>query len=492
MQEPWATAALLAAFGLLLLLAGLASPLSGRLGVPALVVFVSLGVLAGSEGIGGMPFADYDAAYQLGSLALVLILFDGGLNTPVSVVRRAWVRAGLLSTVAVVLTAVVVAAAGLLLGLSPVSAALVGAVVSSTDAAAVFSVLRTSGLRLRASTAATLEVESGINDPMAVLLTAAVTGVALGETVVGWGLVGEFAVQLLVGGAGGVIFGIAGRWLLRVLVLPAAGLYPVLTVALALLSYGGATLAGGSGFLAVYVSAIGLAHGPMPYRAGIRRVHDSLAWLSQILMFVVLGLLVFPSRLLPQADEGLALAAVLAFVARPVAVLAVLLPFRMPRPERFFISWVGLRGAVPIVLATYPALRGLPEGDAVFHLVFFIVLAGSLVPGATVAPLARWLGLGRKSAPAPPASLELVSLREFPGAFLWYRVSEVSAAAGAEVRELPLPQGSLVILVQRGNEVVAPHGGTRLEPGDHVCLFVNPETRKLLDLLFGTGEDEAG
>ena len=198
----------------------------------------------------------------------------------------------------------------------------------------------------------------------------------------------------------------------------------------------------------------------------------------------------FRPRLIPWADEGLALAAVLAFVARPLAVLLVLLPFRMPRAERFFISWVGLRGAVPIVLATYPALRGLPEGDSVFHLVFFIVLAGSLVPGSTVAPLARRFGLGRKSPAAPPASLELVSLREFSGDFIWYTVSKVSAASGAEVRELPLPQGSLVILVLRGNEVVAPHGGTRLDPGDHLCVFVKPETRKLLDLLFGASQDE--
>ncbi|CAG0990500.1 partial K(+)/H(+) antiporter NhaP, partial [Myxococcaceae bacterium] len=318
MEEPWATAALLAACGLLLLLAGLASPLSGRLGVPALVFFVALGILAGSEGIGGIPFDDFETAYTLGTLALVLILFDGGLNTPISVLRRAWARASLLATVAVVITAAVVAVAAMGLGLSPLSAALVGAVVSSTDAAAVFSVLRNSGLRLRTSTAATLEVESGINDPMAVLLTAAVTGIALGEVEIGWGLAGMFVSQLLVGLVGGLSFGLVGRLVLRILVLPAAGLYPVLTVALALLAYGGTTVAGGSGFLAVYLAAIVVSHGPMPYRAGIRRVHDSMAWLAQILMFVLLGLLVFPSRLVPNADEGLALAAVLAFLARPL------------------------------------------------------------------------------------------------------------------------------------------------------------------------------
>ncbi len=491
MEEPWATAALLAACGLLLLLAGLASPLSGRLGVPALVFFVALGILAGSEGIGGIPFDDFETAYTLGTLALVLILFDGGLNTPISVLRRAWARASLLATVAVVITAAVVAVAAMGLGLSPLSAALVGAVVSSTDAAAVFSVLRNSGLRLRTSTAATLEVESGINDPMAVLLTAAVTGIALGEVEIGWGLAGMFVSQLLVGLVGGLSFGLVGRLVLRILVLPAAGLYPVLTVALALLAYGGTTVAGGSGFLAVYLAAIVVSHGPMPYRAGIRRVHDSMAWLAQILMFVLLGLLVFPSRLVPNADEGLALAAVLAFLARPLAVLLVLAPFAMPRKERLFVSWVGLRGAVPIVLATYPALRGLPEGDAVFHMVFFIVLAGAIVPGATVAPLARKLGLGRRAAPPAPASVELVSLREFPGDFVWYAVSKASATAGAEVRDLPLPDESLVILLLRGADVIAPHGGTRLEPGDHLCIFIRPESRPLLDLLFGNPDPDS-
>jgi cell volume regulation protein A len=485
MGEPLATAALLAAVGALLVLAGLASPISNRLGVPALVLFLGLGMLAGSEGVGGIPFDDYPLAFRLGTIALVLILFDGGLNTAPAVLRRAALPAGLLATVSVVATAALVAGAGLLLGLAPEVALLVGAVVSSTDAAAVFSVLRSSGVRLRESTAATLEVESGLNDPMAVFLTVVATEWALGRTLGAAPVAALFVQQFALGGAVGAAVGYAGRAALRGVRLPAAGLYPVLTVAIAFLSFGLATLANGSGFLAVYVTGILLAARSLPYGVGVRRVHDALAWLSQILMFTVLGLLVFPSRLLPTAGVGLALAAVLAFVARPLAVAAVLGALRVPRAELAFASWVGLRGAVPIILGAFPAVRGVPGGDALFHLVFFVVLVNSFVPGATVAWLARRLGLADAGPPSPPASVELVSLRELPGEFVWYHVAPASAVAGAFVRDLPLPEGCLVTLAVRDRELVVPRGSTELRAGDQVCILVLPEARALLDLLFG-------
>jgi cell volume regulation protein A len=488
-NEPVATALLLSAVGLLLLLAGLASPLPSRLGVPALLLFLGVGMLAGSEGVGGIPFDDYGLAFRLGSVALALILFDGGLNTPLPVLRRVAGRASLLATLSVLLTALVVAGVGVALGLTPELACLVGAVVSSTDAAAVFSVLRNSRVRLEHSTAATLEVESGLNDPMAMFLTVVATEWALGSLEaagVGW----LFVQQLVLGAAGGLAAGWLGRFVLHAVRLPAAGLYPVVTVAVAFLSFGGPTLLGGSGFLSVYLAGIVLASGPLPYRPGVRRVHDSLAWLAQILMFVLLGLLVFPSRLLPNVGLGLALALTLACVARPLAVLAVLAPFRPPWRESVFVSWVGLRGAVPIVLATYPALRGVPSGDELFHLVFFAVVVNALVPGATVGSVARRLGIARAAPPVRAADVELVSLREFPGEFTWYFVHPVSAVSGELVRDLSLPEGSLVALILRGEQVVVPRGDTRLEPGDQVCAFVTPDARGLLDLLFGAGGEE--
>jgi cell volume regulation protein A len=490
-SEPSNTALLFTAMGSLLALAGIASQLSGRFGIPALALFLALGIAAGSEGLGGIPFDDYELAFRLGTLALALILFDGGLNTSADVLRKALARAGLLATVSVVLTAAVVAGAALALGVPPAIALLIGAVVSSTDAAAVFSILRGSGVRLKHSTGATLEVESGLNDPMAVLLTMVTAQAVVGTSGTPVQIAWLFAQQVLFGVAGGLAVGYLGRWVLRVVVLPAAGLYPAITVALALLAFGVPTLFNGSGFFAVYLAGILLGHGVMPYRSGIRRVHDSLAWLSQIVMFLMLGLLVFPSQLMPFFGTGLVLAGVLAFVARPLAVGAVLVWFRMPWRERAFISWVGLRGAVPIVLATYPVLLGVPNADAIFHLVFFIVLVNSLVPGATVPLVARWLGLARESQPAPAASVELVSLRELPGEFVWYYVAGASAVAGVKVSELPLPAASVVSLVVRGSEVLVPRGSTELATGDEVCLFATDGCRRLLDLLFGAEPDEA-
>jgi cell volume regulation protein A len=486
--EPAATAAILAALGLLLLLSALASPLPGRLGVPALVLFLLVGIAAGEEGLGGIPFGDYGLAFRLGCVALVLILFDGGLNTSVAVFRGAALRAVLLATLGVVVTALVVAAVGVALGLSLELALLVGAVVSSTDAAAVFSVLRSSGVRLQASTATTLEVESGLNDPMAMLLTVATTEFVLGDHRSSGATALYFAQQFAVGAASGLAIGGFARALLPRMRLPAAGLYPVITVAIAFLSFGIATLLEGSGFLAAYLAGILTASGALPYRQGVRRVHDSLAWLAQILMFVLLGLLVFPSRLVPALGLGLALAAVLALVARPLAVLLSLAPFRMPLRERVFVGWVGLRGAVPIVLATYPVLRGVPEGDRLFHLVFFVVLVNSLVPGATVAWATRKLGLARGVELAPAASVEVVSLREFPGEFVWYFVAASSPAAGAPLQNLPIPAGSVAALVVRGAQVIAPRGGTTLEGGDQICLYATAAERGLLERVFGASD----
>jgi cell volume regulation protein A len=491
MGEPGATAVLLAAIGLLLVLAGLASPISNRLGVPALVLFLGLGMLAGTEGIGRIPFDDYALAFRLGSVALVLILFDGGLNTSRVVLRKAAFAAGLLATVSVLLTAALVAGVGMLLGLAPSVALLVGAVVSSTDAAAVFSVLRSSGVRLRESTAATLEVESGLNDPMAVFLTIVATEFALGTPLGAGDVALLFGQQFAIGTVAGVALGFGARGLLRTLPLPAAGLYPVLTVAVALLSFGVATLLGGSGFLSVYITGLVLAAGPMPYRAGVRRVHDALAWLSQIVMFTILGLLVAPSNLVPAMAAGVALAAALAFVARPLAVFAVLTPLRVPRRELLFVSWVGLRGAVPIILGAYPVVRGVAGAEEVFHMVFFAVLVSSFVPGATVSWLACRLGLADAQPPSPAASIELVSLREFPGDFVWYFVAPASVAVGGQVRDLSLPEGCLITLIVRDRNVLVPKGSTDIRAGDHVCAFVPPEERGLLDLLFGGAAEES-
>ncbi len=488
-MEPYATAAVLAVTGGLLVLAALVSRFSHRLGVPALLLFLLVGIAAGSEGIGGIAFADYALAFRVGSVALVLILFDGGLNTSPAVFRRAIMPAAALATVGVLVTALIVAGVAVGLGASWATAILVGAVVSSTDAAAVFSVLRGSRVRLTAATGATLEVESGLNDPLAMVLTIAATESLLGTARLTQALP-HAAIELAIGAVMGVAVGIGARALLQRVTLPAAGLYPVVTVAFAFLAFGLTTVAGGSGLLAVYLAGLVLAAGPLPYRAGVRRVHDALAWLAQMAMFLMLGLLVLPSRLVPMIPRGIALAAALAFVARPVGVMTSLAPFRYPWRERAFIAWVGLRGAVPIILAAYPVLRGVPQGEQVFHLVFFVTLVNALVPGATVAWTARRLGLAQAVPPPPPATVELVSLRDYAGEFVWYRVAQVSAVAGARIHDLPLPDGSVLALLLRGDEVIAPRGDVELRAGDHVCAFVLPADRPFVDLLFGGGEGD--
>ena len=487
-MEPFATAVGLAAAGGLLLVATLLSPVSQRLGLPVLLLVLAVGMAAGSEGIGRIPFEDYRLAFRVGTLALVLILFDGGLGTPRSVLRRALPRAVTLATLGVVITAVAVALVAMALGFPPELAVLVGAVVSSTDAAAVFVVLRGSGVRLRETTGATLEIESGLNDPIALLLTVVATEVVLGEGTMGPELLGLGVIQLALGVLFGIAIGRVGRALLHWVVLPAPGLYPVVTVAIALLAYGIPTLVDGSGFLAAYVAGLVLGDGPLPYRPGIRRVHDALAWLSQIAMFLLLGLLVFPSRLLATAPTGLLLAIALLFLARPLAVFLCFLPFRASLRERVFISWVGLRGAVPIVLATYPVLRGVAQGDVIFHVVFFVVLVNGLIPGATVGWMARRFGLAAREVSAP-AAVELVSLREYPGEFVWYTIDRASAVAGATIGDLPLPDGCVLTLVLRHEGIVAMREDTRFRPDDHVCVFVRHEERAFVDLLFGREED---
>lgn len=372
-----------------------------------------------------------------------------------------------------------------LLGFSWTTALLVGAVVSSTDAAAVFSVLRSSGLQLRRRLGATLELESGLNDPLAVLLTTASVAYAADDGARGVWSLAALPLQLAIGAAVGVGVGAGARLLLRRARLPAGGLYAVLTLATALVSFSLATLLWGSGFLAVYAAGMALGNGDFPYKSGLRSFHDAAAWLSQVSMFLMLGLLVFPSRLLAVAPTGLALGLFLAFAARPVVVVLCLLPFRYGWRESLYVGWVGLRGAVPIILATMPVMAGVPAAEPIFHLVFFIVVVTAVVPGGTVGWVTRRLGLAADE-PAPPAAvLEINSLQPLAGDIVGFTIAEPTAACGATIAQLPFPPGANVMLLIRGEELIAPRGTTLLEPGDHLFVFCKPEDRAFIDLVFG-------
>jgi len=488
-SEPLTTGWLLTIAGLLMLASVLFSRPSERIGFPAVLLFLGIGLLASLW----LPttFSDHSLAFRIGTVGLVLILFDGGLNTSWRAARPHVAPAAVLATVGVIGTAAIVAVAARLLGLDWPEALLIGAIVSSTDAAAVFSALRGSNVQLRRRVGATLELESGLNDPMAVILTITLTGILLEAGKFSWiSLVANIIVQLAVGLAAGLAIGWLGQQLLQRVRVPAAGLYPAMTLALALLAFGIPTLFLGSGFLAVYVAALMLGNRRLPYRAGILRVHDALAWMGQITMFLVLGLLAVPGLLAAAGLMGIVLGLVLALLARPLVVALCLLPFHYEKNESAFIAWTGLRGAVPILLASYPVMLGVEGADELFHLVFFIVVFNALIPGATIRWAVNRLRLERAGLPRPTPVLEITATEALPVRVLSFLIEPAAVVAGSRVAELPMPDGADILLLVRGGRVLPARESTVLEPGDHVHLLISPEQLQTVALLFGLREED--
>ena len=473
------------AAGVLLLLGIASSKFSARLGVPVLVLFMGVGMLAGSEGLGRIPFENYGLANSIGSVALALILFDGGLRTSLASVRLVWQPALALSTVGVLLTSLLTGlAAAWVLQMPLLQGLLLGSIVGSTDAAAVFSVLRTSGLKLPERLTATLEVESGSNDPMAIFLTLGLIGVITGSADSPQALLLLFLSQFGVGSLVGIGVGRLATGAVNRINLDYPGLYPLLALAFGLLSFGLAAVLGGSGFLAVYVAGIVLGSSSIVFRRGIFSFHDATAWLGQIVLFVMLGLLSFPSRLMAVAGQGLLIALVLIVVARPIAVAVSALPFRFRRRELSFLAWVGLKGAVPITLATFPLMAGVPDSHRIFNAVFFVVLISAVTQGWSLPQVARWLRLGGPADPTPPLSVEINALRHVDGEIVDYTVPATAAIAGTLLRDLARPDGMVVTLVVRGRQVMIPRGATALEPGDHVFVALRSAVKPLIERLF--------
>jgi cell volume regulation protein A len=488
-HEPFATALLLLVFGALLGVSALFTRASDRIGVPVVLVFLLIGVVAGAEGI-GIRLHDYGFAFRVGTIALALILFDGGLNTPMVALHRAARPASVLATVGVAGTTRLLGWGAHLAGMPLPQALLLGAVVSSTDAAAIFSVLRGSGINLKWRVGTTLELESGLNDPLAFILTTLLTrNLVAPIALLDWAVAAEILVQIAVGLAVGVGVGRVGLELLRRLRLPSGGLYPALTLALALVSFGAATLLHGSGFLAVYVAGVVLGNGYLPYRTSLTRVHDAVAWLSQIMMFLLLGLLVVPSRLAAVAPLGLGLALFLVLIARPVVVAACLAPFAYTRRDILFVGWAGLRGAVPIILATYPVLAAAPGAQRIFDLVFFIVVMSAVLQGGTIGWVTRRLGLESTEGPRPSAVLEIESAQPLRGELLSFYIDPALGMEGETIANLPFPPGSAATLIVRGQELIAPKGNTVLHAGDHVYVLTPPEERAFVELMFGRPEE---
>ncbi len=466
-----------------------ASRLIDRLGVPIVLLFLVLGMLGGSEGIGQIPFEDYRFAFRAGTIALILILLDGGINTPFSSIRESIAPAAILATVGVAGVAGLTALFAHAVGLPWSESLLLGAIVSSTDAAMVFAVLRGGGIRLSQRVGATLEVEAGANDPMAVILTLAVTAMLAGEPTSRWQMAWNVPVQLAIGAGTGLVIGRLSRVLLQRVRLPTAGFYPVLTLALSLAAFGIATLANGSGFLAVYVLGTVIGNSVLPYRSGLLRVHDAIAWLCQVSMFLMLGVLIFPSQLRPVAGTGIGIALFLAFVARPLVAAVCLIPFRYPWREIVYIGWVGLRGAVPIILATFPVLAGVSGAMRVFNIVFFIVVFSALLPGTTIRFVTRRLGLEAPEKPSPLAALEITSTRLLDGELLSFHISESLVVCNVPISKIPFPPHSSAVLVVRGEELVAPRGSTVLQPEDHVYVFCKSQDKPFIELMFGRSHE---
>lgn len=460
-----------------LLVSVLASKISDRFGVPALLFFLALGMLAGSEGVGGIYFDDSALTQWVGIVALNIILFAGGLDTNWRDIRPVLREGVILASLGVALTALGVGlAATWLLGFSLLEGLLLGAIVSSTDAAAVFSILRSQSLGLKGNLRPLLELESGSNDPMAVFLTIGLTTWLTRPNFAPESLIVTFIIQVVLGVSVGMSLGWLLAWLANRLHLGFDGLYPVLTLSTVFVTYGLTTLLGGNGFLAVYIAGIAARQHDFIHRRSLIRFHDGLAWLMQIGMFVTLGLLVFPSKIVPVMGAGLLMAAVLVFIARPLGVFVSLAFTRLNLREKTFISWVGLRGAVPIILATYPLLAGLEKADLIFNIVFFVVLTSALMQGASIPQVARWLRVDEITPPKPVYPIEVNPMRGFTDELKEIVIPPGSTCAEKTIVELGLPEKLLVILIARNNEFLVPNGGTTLMSGDTLIVLSDKES----------------
>jgi cell volume regulation protein A len=465
---------LVLATGSLVLLGAVAAiRLSNRVGLPSLLAYLGIGLLLGESGL-GIEFENAALTQTLGLTALAIILAEGGLTTRWETVRPAMGFAAVLSTVGVgVSVAVTATLAHLALAMDWRTAILLGSVVTSTDAAAVFSVLRR--LPLRGRLAAVLEAESGFNDaPVVILVTLVVS--ASWATTTPLEILGILVYELVAGAAIGLAVGRIGQALLSRSALPAAGLYPLATTALVLLAFATAGLAHASGFLAIYLAGLWLGNARLPHRRAVLGFVEGLAWLAQIGLFVLLGLLASPSRLSGALLPALAVGTGLLLLARPVSVLASALPFRVPLREQAFLSWAGLRGAVPIVLATIPLTERLPAGERVFDIVFVLVVVFTLVQGPTLPWVARRLGVADPDA-AAELDVDVAPLDNLHADLLQVGIPLGSRLAGVYLDELRLPAGAAVTLIARRDETIVPAETTRLVVGDHLVIVTTAQAR---------------
>lgn len=475
------TGTVIALISLLIVISVLSSSLSPRLGIPVLLLYLFVGMLAGEDGLLGIQYSDVTSAHLIGSAALAVILFDGGLRTNRRAFRVALSPALGLATVGVVITAAITAAVAVqVLGIGWLEAMLVGAIVGSTDAAAVFSLLHGRGMALKERVASTLEIESGANDPMAVFLTIVLVESLVSGVTPGWLSLPYFLWQMGAGAAVGGLCGVALAAMVTRITLN-AGLYPLLVLFGALFSFGLASMFDASGFLAVYLAGLTMSSRVSRGLYNIQRFLDGAAWLSQITMFLMLGLLVTPMDLLPHAGSALIIGLALIFVARPAAVMICLLPFRFSWREQAFVAWVGLRGAVPIILALFPWMAGLEHWQTYFNLAFFVVLVSLMLQGWTIAPLARLLKLEVPSRTGRMQRIELGMPGQEEFELVGYRIETDSPIIHRAPLEMSWPGDTRPLVAIREGKVLQLDRLDALATGDQIYLLARPTELEQLD-----------
>ncbi len=459
----------------LLLISIVLTPLSNRIGMPVLLLFFGVGMLAGEDGPGGIQFHDFNTAFLIGNLALAIILLDGGMRTRSETFRVGLKPAAMLATVGVLVSAVITGLVAIqLLHLPPLQGLLMGTVVASTDAAAVFSLLQGRGLHLNERVSATLEIESGSNDPMAIFLTILLLEmITKHHSALDWSSLLLFVQQFGIGALGGIMGGRVLTWLVRKLDL-AVGLYSLLVVTGGILIFSLVGLFEGSGFLAIYLVGLRLGNSGAPLLSTILQVHDGLAWLAQLSLFLILGLLVTPSQMLPLLLPALGIAVVLTLVARPLAVALSLWPMGMNWREIGFVSWVGLRGAVPIVLALFPIMAHIPEAKLLFNVTCIVVLFSLLIQGTTLASVARWLRL-EVPAPTLPQRRIPLNLPDHSDHELYLLPMQQIQDESMPVRSLRLPDDSALLAIFRERELLLPQSDMMLQGGDWLAVASNSQ-----------------
>lgn len=457
---------------ILLFLSVILGKTSYKFGVPTLLLFLTLGMLAGSEGLGGICFDNYGTAQLIGIISLNFILFSGGLSTNWTSVKPVVKEGIVLSTLGVLLTAVTLGTfVWVITDFTFYESMLLGSIVSSTDAAAVFSILRSKNLALRTNLRPTLEMESGSNDPMAYVLTIVFLTLVVNQDQSFISIIPFFLQQMILGGIAGFTFGKLSKFIINKIKLDFEGLYPVLVIALMFITFSSTDFVGGNGFLSVYICAIYLGNQDLIHKKTILKMFDGLAWLVEIVLFLTLGLLVFPSQIIPYIGIGLLISLFLILIARPLSVFISLVFFKMKLRRRFYISWAGLRGAVPIVFATYPLLSGIENASTIFNVVFFISVTSIIIQGTTLTIVAKWLNVAMPVKRKPISETDKL-ITEIPkGALKEIIISPDCYAVNKRIVDLAFPKNAIIAMIKRNDRYITPNGFTIIEPNDILIVL---------------------